>query len=161
MAHPTHTRGDPHARARLSLVRLVPLRAPRGASTHAAYRAHAPCHAHSPPCGRGAAAAAWTPAQVHEPGTRIVCEGDEGEAFYMILDGEVMCTKEGVGEVSKRLVKGDFFGELALLSAVTRAASVTAVEMTTTLALDRAAFTRLLAPLRERMAVAEAAQGRT
>ena len=43
-----------------------------------------------------------------------LCAGDN---FYLIRSGEVKCTKVGsADEVSRRLKKGDFFGELALLS---------------------------------------------
>ena len=42
-----------------------------------------------------------------------LCAGDN---FYLIRSGEVKCTKVGsADEVSRRLKKGDFFGELALL----------------------------------------------
>jgi len=58
-------------------------------------------------------------------GQRIVNEGDPGDLFYIIKDGIVSCTKEG-NEV-RRLVKGDFFGEQALLYGSTRTATVTAV----------------------------------
>jgi cAMP-dependent protein kinase regulator len=65
-------------------------------------------------------------------GARIIKEGDEGDYFYIIRDGEVKCTQEAAGgcEVSKRLTKGDFFGELALLSAERRAATVVATKKT-------------------------------
>ena len=53
-------------------------------------------------------------------------------------------------EVSRRLKKGDFFGELALLSTDKRAATVSSVEKTTVLTLGRVQFTRLLGPLKDR-----------
>ena len=87
----------------------------------------------------------------------IICEGDEGNNFYIIRDGEVKCTKAGQGEVSKRLTRGDFFGELALLSSDKRAATVTATKPTSVLSLKRDEFTRLLGPLKELMA--DAASG--
>ena len=58
-------------------------------------------------------------------GQRIVNEGDPGDLFYIIKEGTVSCTKEG-NEV-RRLVKGEFFGEQALLYGSTRTATVTAV----------------------------------
>jgi cGMP-dependent protein kinase len=58
-------------------------------------------------------------------GQRIVNEGDPGDLFYIIKDGTVSCTKEG-NEV-RRLTKGEFFGEQALLYASNRTATVTAV----------------------------------
>eukprot|EP00325_Prymnesiales_sp_UTEX-LB-985_P027204 CAMPEP_0174733464 /NCGR_PEP_ID=MMETSP1094-20130205/61362_1 /TAXON_ID=156173 /ORGANISM="Chrysochromulina brevifilum, Strain UTEX LB 985" /LENGTH=353 /DNA_ID=CAMNT_0015936123 /DNA_START=41 /DNA_END=1102 /DNA_ORIENTATION=+ len=80
----------------------------------------------------------------------IIAEGDEGNSFFIIRDGEVKCTKMGKAEeVSRRLKRGDFFGELALLSSDKRAASVTAVTDTTVLMIARAEFTRLLGSLSE------------
>ena len=81
-------------------------------------------------------------------GANVICEGDEGNAFYIIRDGEVKCTKVGhAEEVSKRLTRGDFFGELALLSADKRAATVTVTEKLAVLSIDRSSFTRLLGNL--------------
>ena len=79
----------------------------------------------------------------------IICEGDEGNDFYIIREGEVKCTKAGEGEVSRKLTRGDFFGELALLSSDKRAATVTATKPTTVLSLKRDEFTRLLGPLKD------------
>jgi len=78
----------------------------------------------------------------------IIAEGDEGNSFFIIRDGEVKCTKAGKSEeVSRRLKRGDFFGELALLSSDKRAASVTAVADTTVLMIARKEFTSLLGSL--------------
>ena len=86
-------------------------------------------------------------------------QGDAGDNFYLIRSGEVKCTKVGsADEVSRRLKKGDFFGELALLSTDKRAATVSSVEKTTVLTLGRVQFTRLLGPLKDIMAAAD--QGR-
>ncbi|KAL1510684.1 hypothetical protein AB1Y20_006980 [Prymnesium parvum] len=76
----------------------------------------------------------------------IIVEGDEGNNFYIIRTGEVKCTKGGT-EVSSRLGKGDFFGELALLSSDKRAATVTTTEPTTVLMLGRSEFVRLFGPI--------------
>ena len=56
-------------------------------------------------------------------GKNIIFEGDQGDKFFIIREGEVKCTKNGK-EVSDRLGRGDFFGELALLSSDKRAATV-------------------------------------
>jgi len=65
-------------------------------------------------------------------------QGDEGDSFFIIVSGEAVVTKtitvenedgttdEEVVEVN-RLHKGDYFGELALLTNRPRAATVTAV----------------------------------
>ena len=81
-------------------------------------------------------------------GSNIICEGDEGHTFYIIREGEVKCTKVGAAEeVSRRLVEGDFFGELALLRGDKRAATVSSVQPTKVLTINRAEFTRLLGKL--------------
>jgi len=86
-------------------------------------------------------------------GKNIITEGDEGNNFYIIRTGEVKCTKGGV-EVSDRLKRGDFFGELALLSSDKRAATVTTTKDTSVLMLGRAEFVRLLGPLSNEIAAA-------
>mmetsp|Transcript_2857 Transcript_2857/g.4867 ORF Transcript_2857/g.4867 Transcript_2857/m.4867 type:complete len:350 (-) Transcript_2857:493-1542(-) len=86
--------------------------------------------------------------EVCSAGKAVICEGDEGNFFYLIRDGEVKCTKIGQkDEVSRRLKRGDFFGELALKSADKRAATVTCVEKTTLLKLDRATYNRMIGSL--------------
>lgn len=82
----------------------------------------------------------------------IIKEGDVGNAFYIVEDGEVICTKNKAGvevEVSDRLGRGAFFGELALLSHDTRQASVKAVTPVSALMVDRATFKRVLGPLED------------
>lgn len=98
-------------------------------------------------------------------GAVVLKEGDKGDAFFIIRDGEVKCTKKSQKEeVSRRLKKGDFFGELALISASEgkRAVTVTTTAPTTLLRLERDAFERLLGPLKnaDAMKAAAAAQGR-
>ncbi len=51
---------------------------------------------------------AWYPA-----GTRVVRQGFAGSGFYVILDGEVNVVVDG--QPRARLVRGDFFGEAAIL----------------------------------------------
>ncbi len=47
----------------------------------------------------------------------IIREGEPGQDFFFVEDGEVKATKSGVeGEVSRRLGPGDYFGELALVN---------------------------------------------
>ena len=123
-------------------------------------------------------------------------QGDTGDAFFLVRDGEVKCTKTSAKEevprrlkrgiavhplltdntvvnpppspaaaqVSRRLKRGDFFGELALISASVgvRAVTVTTTAPTTLLRLERDAFERLLGPLKnaDAMKAAAAGQGR-
>lgn len=86
----------------------------------------------------------------YKPDDVIISEGGSGDSFYIIERGEVKCTKiEIPGEVCQRLKKGDYFGELALLTESTRAATVTAVTDTDVLWLDKTTFDRLLGPLKD------------
>lgn len=65
-------------------------------------------------------------------------EGDESDRFFVIESGLVEVTHDGV--VLRREGPGDFFGEIGLLRDVPRTATVTAVEDTVLLALDRVDF---------------------
>ena len=67
------------------------------------------------------------------------------------------CLPSNKLQVSRRLTRGDFFGELALLSSDKRAATVTAVNPVTVLSLKRDEFTRLLGPLKDIMSEAAGA----
>jgi CRP/FNR family cyclic AMP-dependent transcriptional regulator len=58
------------------------------------------------------------------PGKALCKEGDTGQEFFVIIDGEAEVTKKG-----KRLATrgpGDFVGEIALLEQTPRTATVTA-----------------------------------
>jgi cGMP-dependent protein kinase len=59
-------------------------------------------------------------------GQKIIQEGDPGDLFYLIKQGVVVCSKDGL-EV-RRMTSGEFFGEQALLYNCKRTATVTAVE---------------------------------
>lgn len=99
----------------------------------------------------------------YKVGDVIIKEGDKGDAFFIIRDGEVKCTKKGSAEeVSDRLKRAAFFGELALLSSEEgkRAATVTATQPTTVLRLERDAFERVLGPSKAVLKDAASAQGR-
>ena len=78
-------------------------------------------------------------------GETIIREGERGDDFFIVQDGAVVITKEG-REVG-RLGPGKYFGEIALLTGESRAATISASEDTTCLSLDRQTFQRLLGPL--------------
>ena len=59
-------------------------------------------------------------------GTRVVTQGDQGEVLYIIREGTVVCTKDG--KEIRRMGKGEFFGEQALLYGGIRTATITAVD---------------------------------
>lgn len=75
-------------------------------------------------------------------GTKIISEGDQGDAFYILEDGTATADKDGVGKV-KDYASGDFFGELALLNDAPRAATVNAETDCKLLYLSRRTFKRL------------------
>mmetsp|Transcript_18133 Transcript_18133/g.45666 ORF Transcript_18133/g.45666 Transcript_18133/m.45666 type:complete len:726 (-) Transcript_18133:186-2363(-) len=87
--------------------------------------------------------------EVYEAGAHIIVEGDVGDKFFVIKEGEAVVVAGGK-EVN-RLFKSDFFGEQALLNDEPRKATVRAVGQLTVLSLDRATFTAVLGPLQDIM----------
>merc|ERR1719203_334288 len=85
----------------------------------------------------------------------ILQQGEPGNTFYILYDGEVAVIKDGAEQT--RLAAGKraggeakFFGERALLSNDVRAATVSvASETAKALALDRDSFNMLLGPLED------------
>lgn len=75
----------------------------------------------------------------------IVKEGDVGEYFYIIEEGDVECIKEEGQEVIRELHPGDYFGELALIeSNQKRTLTVKAKSDCKLLVLNRDTFFRVL-----------------
>ncbi len=58
-------------------------------------------------------------------GTELVREGESGDAFFVILEGEAVVERNGI-ELA-RDGPGSYFGELSLLDGEPRSATVTAV----------------------------------
>lgn len=77
-----------------------------------------------------------------ERGVPIVVAGRPGDAFYVILDGEV--TVGIPGRRRRRLGPGDYFGEMSLIDGAPRSATVTADGDVLLLQIGRAGFGRLL-----------------
>ncbi len=95
---------------------------------------------------RRAAAAAFR-AQHYSAGERILAEGDPGDSLFLIDRGEVEVTKQ-LGSAARplaRLMEGQLFGEMALLTGEARAATVTALGDVDLFVLDKAGFERVLA----------------
>ncbi len=76
------------------------------------------------------------------PGEAVVREGEVADRFFVIVSGEVEVTQGG--QLLRREAAGDFFGEIGLLRDVPRTATVTAIEDTRLLVLDRADFLRAI-----------------
>jgi hypothetical protein len=72
------------------------------------------------------------------PGEVVIREGDVGDRFYVIEEGEVAVSQNGRAVAT--LGPGTYFGEIALMHHQPRDATVTAVAPTTLLALDRVEF---------------------
>jgi CRP-like cAMP-binding protein len=72
--------------------------------------------------------------QSYEPGEVIFKQGERGDAFYIVYKGAVeIKVKKGFfsfGKTVARLSENQFFGEIALLSAEPRTATVTCAEPT-------------------------------
>ena len=76
-------------------------------------------------------------------GATIVREGDIGDTFYVILEGEAKVTSKN-GRIVNLLRPGDFFGEISLLDGGPRTASVMADTPMVLLGISRKAFLRVI-----------------
>jgi len=88
-----------------------------------------------------------------EPEQSVIKQGEIGDVFYMISEGEAAAFKvfEEGGE-NKEVMQykpGDYFGELALLKNEPRAASVVAKTNLVVMKLDRNSFKRMIGPLND------------
>ncbi len=83
-----------------------------------------------------------------EQGMTLIREGEIGNHFYILAEGEVEYSKQGEGVVGKG-VAGDYFGHKALLTEDKRAATVTALTDLTCLTIGRTEFVKLLGSLDE------------
>jgi CRP-like cAMP-binding protein len=74
--------------------------------------------------------------------TPVFHQGEEGDRFYLVMQGSVGIVKDGV-PVAK-LTAGDFFGETALLFTGGRTATVIAIDDTLLWSVDKASFQNML-----------------
>ena len=87
-----------------------------------------------------------------ENNAQVITEGDTENCnwFYIIISGEAVATKTMAGnEVQevKTYNPGDYFGEVALLKNVPRAANIIAKSQLKLASIERESFMRLLGPL--------------
>ena len=73
-----------------------------------------------------------------EKGQTVIQQGDHGDRFYVIAEGEVEVRVDGQRHALED--RGDFFGEIALLHDVARTATVVSTRPGRLLALDREHF---------------------
>ena len=73
--------------------------------------------------------------RAYGPGETIVRAGEPGENLYVILEGEVRVERDG--RTRRTLGKGDFFGEIALLTGGLRTADAVAADTVRCLAIPR------------------------
>jgi CRP/FNR family transcriptional regulator, cyclic AMP receptor protein len=79
--------------------------------------------------------------------TVVFFENEEGDSFFMILEGRIKVTilgDDGREVILSMLGPGDFFGEMALLDNEPRSATAIAVEETELLSLHRTDFQTVL-----------------
>lgn len=75
-------------------------------------------------------------------GRTVLTQGDLGQEFALIIEGEADIVKDGVAVAT--IGAGDYFGEVALLDSITRTASVVARTELRLEVLDRRGFNTLL-----------------
>jgi CRP-like cAMP-binding protein len=90
-----------------------------------------------------------------EAGEEIVREGEPGDRYYVVADGELEVSADGAA--MRTLGRGEGFGEIALLRSVRRTATVTARTAARLYTLDREPFLAAVAvqPLAAERVVAE------
>ncbi|HEX2293653.1 MAG TPA: cyclic nucleotide-binding domain-containing protein [Gaiellaceae bacterium] len=80
------------------------------------------------------------------PGQPVLVEGENGDRFYVILNGLFSVTQAERG--LRRILKpGDYFGEVALTMDMPRTASVSPMTKATVASCDRETFEEFIRPL--------------
>lgn len=98
----------------------------------------------------------------YNEGDVLIKQGDEADGMFFVENGSVQVVMESSGTAKsvKILRRGEYFGELALLTDHPRAATITALEPTKVAFLDKKAFERMLGPcmdiLKRNIAIYEA-----
>ena len=84
--------------------------------------------------------------EVFPAGKMIFRQGDEGDKFYLIRQGEVevFTEEKDCKNTLTKLGSGDFFGELALLKDAPRAATIKAIDQLETYTLSKNKFFELI-----------------
>lgn len=77
-----------------------------------------------------------------EDGDDVTREGDKGDAFYVIVDGRLEVSRNGM--TLRELGPGDFLGEISLIDGRPRTATVTATAHVKALVIRRPEFLELM-----------------
>jgi predicted MFS family arabinose efflux permease len=96
-------------------------------------------------------------------GTVVIREGDEADAFYVLVDGEVGVRARGEAAQERELpamTSGAYFGEIGLLEHIPRTATVTATLPSRLLRIDGDAFVDALTDVPASTALLEGARSR-
>jgi serine/threonine protein phosphatase PrpC/CRP-like cAMP-binding protein len=80
--------------------------------------------------------------RVYEEGDVVIQEGDRGDEFFIVLDGQV-CVSRGGAKLT-HLGPGEHVGEMALIRSVPRSATVTAAGPAELIAIRRSDFFEIL-----------------
>ena len=75
-------------------------------------------------------------------GKAMATEGERGREFFVLLDGSADVFKDG--KLINQMKKGDFFGEIALVTKMPRTATVTATSDVRVLVINERDFAALL-----------------
>jgi cAMP-dependent protein kinase regulator len=86
-------------------------------------------------------------------GDYVIREGEIGDVFYIVEEGQAIATKtQEPGKPPlkvKNYARGDYFGELALIKGEPRAANIVGETTLKLISLDRNSFRRLLGPIED------------
>ena len=77
-------------------------------------------------------------------GTLIIREGEQGNTMYLVLNGEVQVSPRDHSIVYTKMLRGDFFGEWAIVSGEIRSADVLANTDVDVLALNREGWDKVI-----------------
>lgn len=80
--------------------------------------------------------------EAHDPGDEIFAEGESGDALFLVLDGKVRVHKND--RVIAELGERECFGEMAILDAAPRMATVTAISDINLLKISREDFQEIM-----------------
>jgi len=81
--------------------------------------------------------------EARDPNEDVFAEGESGDALYLVLDGRVRVHRED--RVIAELGERECFGEMAILDAAPRSATVTAITDTNLLKIPREDFQEIMA----------------